>query len=57
VGLLGVGATVVDVRIREAGTPHHDATKRGIAFIFPDEFCELGRRDVVSLSGCATISS
>ena len=56
-GFLGIGAAVIDIRVGEAGAPHHDATECGIALVFADESCELVRRDVVCLATWGSISS
>jgi len=54
---LSVGTAIVNVRVGEAGAPHHYASEGWIALIFADERGELVRRDVVHLTGWGTIGS
>lgn len=45
--LLGVGAAVVDVGVREAGVPHHHTAERGVALVLVDERGEGAGLEVV----------
>jgi hypothetical protein len=44
---LGVGASIINVCIREASRPHHDSAKGSIALVLTDKGGEIARCEVV----------
>ena len=55
--LLGVGAAVIDIGVRETSAPHHDASERRIALVLFDELGELVGGNVVGFTAWAAIGS